>query len=144
MRIARHAIQHVIGRRGAIMLAAAVLDFAYAGGMLTATPAAITANSTWRWFDSIAPLDLLAVAWLAAGTLCAVYAFRREDQVGYAAAWLIKATWALIALFGWAAGELPVSAPGVWVFAAAVIGILAGWAEPDYSGEDTVHDDRTT
>lgn len=144
MRIARHAVQHVIGRRGAILLALAVLDFAYACGMLNASAADVQANSTWRWFNSIAPLGLWSAGWLAVGAVCVIEAFRHDDRIGYGCAWILKCAWALITLYGWAAGQLPVSSPGVWVFGAVVVWVISGWAEPIGAGEDVVHDDRTT
>src|SRR5687768_11084491 len=92
-------IQH-IGRRGAFLLFLALLDLIYGYSLLFPTLRSLT-NPTTLFLVEIAPLSVWGGLWLAVGILCLIFAFRRRDTIGFAAAMFLKVFWGLVFLFGW-------------------------------------------
>jgi hypothetical protein len=133
MSLARHlrAFRHVVGRRGAALLCFAILDAVYAAGLVWPGPNG--GGATQVWFGSILPLWFWALWWLSATVVCTVGALnKRYDQAGFIAAISIKIWWGVLGLIGWIAGQVPVSAPAVWLGLSVLVMLIAGWPEPEH------------
>lgn len=118
-----------LGRRGAALTVFAGLDIAYAVRLLTVDP---DGTQLYAWLHSLVPLWVPAVAWALAAVMCLAYAGRHVDWPAFVAAVVIKQLWAVMYLVGWATGVTQdgwVSAC-TWTAFAAIVVILAGWAEP--------------
>lgn len=127
-----------VGRRGASLLFFGTLDLVYAWAMYTNDPAAAVTNSTYRWIDTIAPLDVWAVVWAVVGLVCLYHAFHHYDRFGFIAAIGIKVVWGLLCLAGVAYGEVSVGSVGIWLGLAGLVWIISGWREPIDYGDDAV------
>lgn len=130
-----------VGRRGAALLFFAVLDLVYAVSLVN-PDAAARGGQQLRWLAVLAPLWVWAALWGATGTICAVYAFRRRDGLGFTAAIVIKVLWGMASIGGWLVGGVDrgyVSAV-VWLAFAAFVWVIAGWPEPgDRRGPTWTH-----
>src|SRR6185312_4146021 len=124
------AIRHLIGRRGAALLCFATLDVVYAASL--AFPGPNGGGAAQRWFGSILPLWFWAIWWLAVAVICAWGALNACDRVGFSAAIGIKVWWGLLGFVGWVVGEVPVSTAGIWLGLAVLVGLIAGWPEPEH------------
>ncbi len=117
-----------VGRRGTALLFFAFLDLIYAFNLFRPPPG-LTAVIAFN--ASVAPLWFWGCLWSASGLLCLYFAFRRRDEIGFAAAVLIKTLWGLLAV-GSAFGGVDrwwVSA-AIWLSAAGWIAIISTWPEP--------------
>jgi hypothetical protein len=124
-----------VGRRGAALLFFALLDLVYAHSLLWPPHAARTSD-TLQFVASLAPLWGWAILWSGGGLACLVWAFRRQDQPGFAAAIAVYVLWGLTMLGGQATGRVErgyVSAV-IWLTLAAFVGLLATWPEPGGKG----------
>jgi hypothetical protein len=118
------AARRRMGHHGAFLLALAALDAAYAAGMPTQQ------GATWVWLVHVAPLPVWMAMWAAAGLVLAVGAFCERDWFAFSTAILIKVAWASIQLIGIAHGAVHGwTGVAVWVWAAAVVAIIAVWPE---------------
>jgi len=121
-----------IGRRGAFLLFLALLDFVNGYALLFPTPRAST-NPTYIFLASVLPLQGWGILWASVGAVCLVFAFRRNDAPGYAAAVFIKILWALIFLLGWVFADVErgyLSAV-IWGVLALILPLIATWPEPE-------------
>ncbi len=122
---------HRIGRRGACLLFLALLDlvFAYALAKLSSTETA--ASPTYRFAQTLLPLDVWAALWGGVGVTCLAQAFQRVDRVAFGAASLIKVLWCLMQALGWLLGEIPRGYLGaaIWLAFAGFVQVIAGWRE---------------
>ena len=124
-------IRHQIGRRGAILLILALIDFAY-GGSLVAPSDELASSSATMWRQHIAPIWAWGAAWLVVGVILFVSAFLRNDAIGYAAAIGWKIIWAATTLASWAFGGVPRGwvATIIWAVFGGMIWVIAEWPEP--------------
>lgn len=133
-------LRHRVGRRGAFLLFLWLLDWVYAYGLAFPTPRALS-NPTSIFLMHIMPLGHWAFAWGAVGTVCLFYAFRSIDAPAYAAATLLKVTWATTFLLGWifAGVERGYLSTAIFGAFAAVIMLISTW--PDDPGEPVLKSD---
>lgn len=119
------------GFRGAFLLFLALLDFVYAFGLGAQSERSST-NPTTLFLASIMPLWAWALLWLVVGLACLVSAFLQRDQVGFAAASLLKAGWALMFLLGWlfADVERGYLSTAIWGAFGLVTLLIGRWLEP--------------
>ncbi len=118
-----------IGRRGAALLFFAFLDFVYSFGLFNPAPE-VRRTPTVLFVESVLPLWVWAIMWLAAGICCLVDAFRRNDKVGFAAAIAIKTLWGLLFVVAMVAGlERAYLSAALWLVLAGWVGIIATWPE---------------
>lgn len=120
-----------VGNRGSCLLAFAAVDVVWAVYLLTSPESATT-----RWFDAVIPIEFWAGVWVAVGLLCTIFAFRRDDHVGFVAAIGIKIVWGTGCLMGWALSDVPLGAVGIWTGFAWLVWRISGWAEPQVISED--------
>jgi hypothetical protein len=123
---------HKVGRRGAFLAFLALLDWIYGYALAFPTPAAL-ANPTYKFLIQSLPLNLWAGLWFGVGTICFVYAFRKRDAPGYAAAMFLKILWSALFLFGWvfAGVERGYLSSAIWGAFAAILALIATWPEPE-------------
>lgn len=126
---------HRIGRRGAALLFFFILDFFNGWSLLDPLPESRQSHGT-QWLASVLPLEAWGAIWLFVGLLCLIGALIRTDVVAWVAAMSIKVMWGLLWLLGWMLDGVERG----WVFAAfwlalaALVALLAGWAEPGDHG----------
>jgi hypothetical protein len=135
MRRALRRLPRRIGRRGRCLLAFALADFIYGSWLANPTPSD-RQGATFEWFSAIAPMQTWAVLWWTAGAICVYHAFHRFDRFGFTAAMGIKVFWALLVFAGWKCGDIPLGWVGIWISAAMVVHVIAGWREPEPYGDD--------
>jgi hypothetical protein len=127
-----------IGRRGAFLLFLGALDAVYAFSLFKPAPG-ISRTATVRWVESAAPLWVWGLLWATGGALCIIYAFRRQDRIGYGAAVLLKVLWGTLYLLGWIFGGLDrgyLSAV-IWLGLAVLTATVSTWPEgPPFSVRD--------
>lgn len=124
----------IVGRRGAVLLFLALLDFVYAFSLCRpASP--LTAQT--QFLVDVAPLDAFALAWAVVGILCLAGAFFRRrwpwfDVWPFLGAIMIKIFWAVMLGLAWmvAGVERGWVSAAVWLALAALVVALAGWPEP--------------
>jgi hypothetical protein len=123
---------HRLGFRGAFLLFLAELDLVTALTLIFPTPRTLQ-TPIYVFLNLIAPLDIWGCLWGVTGMLCLVYAFRRDDAPGYAAAMFIKVLWAAMFLLSWAFAHVELGLLGmfVWVSFALVVGLISRWPEPN-------------
>lgn len=119
-------------RRAASLLFFAFLDVVYAGS-LAKPNAAVRGSEQMTWLAGLAPLSVWAGLWGGTGLICAWFAFRRRDAIGFAAAIVIKVLWGVACIGGWLVGHVDRGyVTGViWLVFAAFVGVIAGWQEND-------------
>lgn len=123
----------IVGRRGAVLLFLALLDFVYAFSLCRPSGGGTIAPLL---LDLASP-HVFAWAWLVVGALCLAGALGRRrfpvlDIWPFLAAVLIKIFWAALFVFGWMAGEVERGWLGgaVWLAFGVLVMTLAGWQEP--------------
>lgn len=142
-RSARAALRRRVGRRGAALLAFALIDILYAGSMLTASDSGLPLNATYQWFGELMPLAAWAAVWALVAAVCTWSALHHYDRAGFVAAIGIKVVWSLLSLAGWVLDDVTLGSVGIWLGLAVVVGVIAGWAEPPLLDEaPTGEDDR--
>lgn len=121
-----------VGRRGAVLLFFALLDFVYAYGLLTPTAETLR-NSTYMFIGRFGTVQLWAALWAIAGVFCLVNAFRQKDSAGFTAAIAIKILWGLLFLMGWLIGAVDRGylATTIWLGFAALLFLILSWPEPN-------------
>lgn len=124
------AVRHQVGRRGAALLCFATLDVVYSASL--AFPGPNGGGASQRWFGSILPLWVWACWWMAVAVICVASCCRENDLYGFIAAISIKVWWGLLSLVGWLLQEVPVSSAGIWLGLAVIVGLIAGWPEPEH------------
>lgn len=126
---------HRIGRRGAFLAFLALLDVIYSYALLYPTPRAAS-NPTYVFLAAVMPLWAWGLLWGAVGAICLLYALKKHDGPGYAAAMFLKVLWALMFLLGWlfADVERGYLSTAIWGAFAAVLAIIASWPEPHQEG----------
>lgn len=92
-----------LGRRGAILLVLAVIDFAYGISLIGPSSEAVSSAST-IWREHFAPTWAWGSAWLVVGAVLTVSAFMKHDAIGYSAAIGWKIMWSLTSLLSWMFG----------------------------------------
>jgi hypothetical protein len=122
----------LVGRRGYFLLFLALLDMVYAFSIAFPSRQA-RISATFRFLDEAGSLYFWASLWAAAGLACLVFAFRKTDWPGFAAAMAIKALWAVMFLFGWAfvgidRGYLTAT---IWGAFGLLVWLISTWPEPD-------------
>ncbi len=86
-----------IGYRGAALLFFALVCAVYCYSLADA-PRPLT--ESWAWAERVAPLDVWAALWGAAGAVCVVTAFLIRDGLGFFAMMLVSLFWGGLALTG--------------------------------------------
>jgi hypothetical protein len=121
-----------VGRRGAALLVFAFIDVVIGWSLIDASgQAQAAALPTYRAFREVAPLAAWGWLWLAVAAMCAVWAFRRHDAPGFAAAIAVKLVWAAGFLVSWVAWDAPRAWLGAttWGVIAALVYLISGWPE---------------
>lgn len=121
-----------VGRRGAALLFFAFLDIVYCHGLIF-PPRGLADQPSFKFLASVMPLWAWGALWGLAGVACLVFAFRRYDMIGFAAAMAIKVLWGLVFLLGaFMAGlERGLVSATIWLALAALVALLGSWPEPD-------------
>jgi len=128
--MAKHPILRKIGRRGTFLLFLTILDYIYAFSLVFPSPNSVI-QPTYSFLAAVLPLEIWAMLWAVVGTICLVYAFKKDDSPGYAVAMFIKILWAVIFLLGWLWADVDrgyLSAT-IWGAFAGVLGIIATWPD---------------
>lgn len=134
---ATDAMHRRVGRRGSALLGMAVADALYAVSLLDPT-----GTASGRWFSQIAPLPLWCGLWMLvaftcmAGFLAGLCGKAGSRWWAFAPAVGIKVWWTLLSVAGWAAGDLSSGPMGVWFIITYFAALIAGWSEPDSSGQN--------
>jgi hypothetical protein len=120
-----------IGRRGAALMFFAVLDLLYGWWLLDPLESTVRAAG-YRWLASVLPLSAWGLIWLLVGVLCLVGTVVHEDSMAWVAAMAIKVMWGTLWILGWWLADVPRgwAQAGFWLPLAALVALLAGWAEP--------------
>ena len=121
-----------IGRRGAVLLVLAFVDFVVGWSYVAPTDDVLRAPNT-LWREQWAPAGVWGALWFGVGLLCLIAAFTRQDMIGYTAAVGLKLLWATMEATGWIAGQIPLGyRPAIiWAGFAVLIMIVAGLREPN-------------
>lgn len=124
-------LREQLGRRGAVLGAFGTVWLLYGYGQLVEP---IPSTSTLRLVLKVAPIDVWAWAWIAAGVTAMVFAWlpRPVDWPGFVALYVLAVPWGLSNLMSWQPfGDNPRGWVGAAIWAAfiAVIRIVAGWEE---------------
>lgn len=138
-------LRHRIGRRGACLLVAAFVDITI-GASLASAQGRLQARAVpvyrvlWAWL----PPGGWALVWLAVGALCAVQAFARRDQWGYAGAIGVKAVWSVGAFAAWALYHTPRAwlVGLTWACLTGLVVVINGWPETPPSLRDAARRDQ--
>lgn len=122
---------NLLGHRGAILLVLAVIDLAYGLSLVTPSHEAVSADSI-IWRQHYAPTWVWGIGWISVAVVLAVYAFRHNDAVGYAAAIGWKVAWGATTFASWAFGgvERGWLAAIIWLVFAGMVVIISDWPEP--------------
>lgn len=122
-----------VGKRGRVLLFFGCVDLVYA--LSLALPGTeLARGSMFMWLAGLAPLWVWGAMWGVVGLLCLLFAFRRQDYPGYAAATLLKVFWGLVCLGGWLFGDVQrgYASAAVWLgLAYLMLRVLCPWPEPD-------------
>ncbi|MCW2768479.1 MAG: hypothetical protein JWO11_4438 [Nocardioides sp.] len=120
-----------VGKRGAALLCLACIELIYGSALLDPL-APEAASPGYRWLASVLPLQVWGGIWLFVGVLCLIGSVVHEDSVAWVAAMSIKVMWGLLWLLGWWLVDVPRGwrSAAVWLPMAAVVALLASWAEP--------------
>jgi hypothetical protein len=121
-----------LGKRGRVLLFFGFVDTVIAASL--AFPDASTRRADlYVWLAAFAPLWVWSLAWALTALVLFWQAFCRRDAIGYASAIGLKIGWGLLCLGGWLAGEADRGYvfAGIWLGTAALVGTIAGWAEPE-------------
>jgi hypothetical protein len=120
-----------LGHRGAFLLALGLFDEWYA---LSIPGVAATGTPAGRWIAHVLPLLGWTALWAAAGVILIAGALVRSDAFAFATAVLIKLTWALVYLIGWAVHGVyrGWASAAVWLAFAAVVMIVSTWPEKQW------------
>lgn len=105
-------------RRSEALLFFAALDFVYAYSLLVPLQ---PVNEQQQWMATKLPLWVWGGLWLIVGVLCLVFAFLIWDTIAFTAAVAIKVCWAILSLFGWIDGAVPLG------YVSAVIWLVFAW-----------------
>jgi hypothetical protein len=126
------SVGHRLGRRGGALLFFAMLDLFYFFNLMFPSKLA-RSSGTFVFLATVVPLWTWALLWGVVGVVCLVCAFRRRDQVGFSAAIGLKVLWGLVCMGAWWWGgvERAYVTAVVWLAFAGLVGILAGWPEPN-------------
>ena len=121
---------HRIGRRGAVLLLFAVVDFAYGSSLIAPSADSLALEST-IWRQHYAPTWVWGAGWLITGGYLTIGAFMKHDELAYAAAIGWKIIWALTTLASWAFGgvERGWVAAFIWGVVAGLVAVDAGRGE---------------
>lgn len=120
----------ILGRRGSFLLFLALLDLVYGFSLLLPTADA-RINPSFLFLANILPLELWGLLWLAVGLVCLVFAFRKQDSFGFAAAMFLKILWAMTFLLGWIFVGLPRAylSATIWGAFVIIIWLISTWPE---------------
>lgn len=123
-----------VGRRGAFLLAMAVLDTGQAA-RLTWPSGTTLASPTIQFLAGVAPLPLWGALWGMVGVLCLAQAFQLRDRAAFSAAAALKVAWAAAHVGAWAAGVAQAWwSVIIWLVIAGVVHLIATWPETDTPG----------
>lgn len=119
-----------IKRRRFFLLFLFVLDVVYAYSLFTPGLAAMA--PTYIFLSHIMPLSMWASLWGFVGISCLIFAFRKDQTLGFAFAMMIKVLWAFIFLLGWMFADVDRGylSTVIWGGFAIVVGLIATWPEP--------------
>lgn len=128
-----------VGRRGGVLLVFAILDLVY-GYALTTVPMVqhdVARNSSMLF--NLAQPFVWGWVWLGFGVFLITSSVLRQgrDRLGFLAAFVLKAVWALGYLLGWvplrqnSVGWQPAS---IWGAMAVLMLVVAGWKENERYG----------
>lgn len=120
-----------LGHRGAFLLTLGVLDEWYA---LSVPGVASTGTPAGRWIAEVAPLPVWAIVWAVAGLIIVAGAFTGRDAFAFATAMLLKLTWAMVYLLGWAVHGVyrGWASAAVWLAFGAAVMIVSTWPEKQW------------
>lgn len=133
-RVVRRAsgrLWHHLGRRGVALLFFGLLDLVYAFSLFNPLPVE-RRGSGQAFVASVAPLPFWGAMWLAVGLVCLVQAWARRDQIGFAAAIMIKCVWGTVFLIGGLTGQIERAYVSVviWLALAGFVAVISTWPEP--------------
>lgn len=130
MRLPRYLWRH-LGRRGVAMLFFGLLDLVYAFSLFNPPPPAERASGM-AFVATVAPLWAWGAMWLIVGLICLAQAWARNDQVGFAAAIMIKCVWGTLYLVGGLVGVVDRAYVSVviWLALAGFVAVISSWPEP--------------
>jgi hypothetical protein len=120
-----------VGFRGDTLLFFSVIDICYGLSMIFPGEGA-RRSAMAGYVGHILPLTVWGCIFLAVAAVCIWYALRLRDRVAFAASSVLKAVWGLVALLGWAVGDVErgwVSA-AIWLVMSAWVTRVAYWPEP--------------
>ncbi len=119
-----------VGRRGTFLIFLSVLDAVYAISLFNPAPE-VARSASVRWVEQMAPLWVWGGLWAVIGGLCLVYAFKRQDRIGFGAAVLLKVLWGTIYLLGWAFVGLDRGylSTVIWLSLAVLTAVVSTWPE---------------
>lgn len=120
-----------LGRRGAFLLTLGVLDEWYA---LSVPGVASTGTATGLWIASLAPLTAWTLVWAVAGVILIAGAFAEKDAFAFATAVMLKLTWAMVYLIGWAVHGVyrGWASAAVWLAFGMAVMIVSTWPEKQW------------
>lgn len=125
-------MQRRVGRRGAVLLILAFVDFGVGWSYILPTDETLRMQSN-LFRAQIMPLWAWGVVWVAVGIACFVGAFRRyDDGVGFIPAVGLKLGWATLEFIGWRAREIDSGyRPAlIWIGFALLVFAVSGLREP--------------
>lgn len=116
-----------VGHRGAALLFFALLDEVYAYSLFNPPPS----SQYLEFVRGIAPFQVWACLWAAAGAICLISAFRKDDRWGFAAAMAIKMMWGMLYVYGiFIDVERSYLGAAIWLCLAGWIAIISSWPAP--------------
>lgn len=137
IRAAVHRAARRLGRRGAVLTLKGIMAGVYGYSLLVQPP---TDTRGIQLLLDLMPLHAWAWAWIAAGLLAIVSAWRLQgrDWPGYPAILLVVIPWSLGSLASWWLYDNPRGWAGavVWGAFAGVTAIAAEWPEPPHDQHD--------
>ncbi len=120
-----------LGYRGSLLLTLGLVDWLVALSIYV-PPDPITPTSQFRYLKQLAPLPFWGTVWACVGSICLVYAWRRDDWPAFVAASFLKLMWITVLLYGWlfAGVTRGWASASTWLIAAIMVMRLASWPEP--------------
>jgi hypothetical protein len=141
---------HRVGRRGYFLILLSVVDAFYGYRMLWPESAGQAEQNRYlsEVIDSLGERPSLwcwAVLWWGAGACCLVSAFRKQDYLGFGAAFTMKVIWVagnvaagLNGMPGWQLRSV------VWAFIGSTVLVIAKWPEPHNSFPEVLAEMQST
>ncbi len=128
---ARVPARRGIGRRGAVLLILAAVDFSIGWSYIDPVPETLNQQGV-IWREHFAPVWVWGWLWVGVGLVCLLAAVTRRPAAGFTAAVALKLLWGSMELTGWVAHQIHQGyrPTVVWLLVAALIFAIAGLREP--------------